>query len=359
MRGILVLFILLSANTLISKDYYVYVAAESDDMVSLLKFDGKDLIEVERFEVGVMPTEIEGPHGITVDPNGKYWYLSLAHGSPYGTLTKYSTETNKPISSTKLGLFPASMQISEATGLLYCVNFNLHGDMVPSTVSVVDPEIMVEIKQIETGAMPHGSRISPDGLFQYSVAMMSGELFEVDAISLKVNRKLSLEKEMSHSHHHMHHDNDMKMVHSKVKPTWVIPHPSKKSVFVAGNGSDEIIEVDLDNWEVINRINVGKGPYNIEISPDGKYLVSTLKGEGSTGVWSLEDVSVNRIIKNTTMVSHGIAISPDSKYAFVSVEGIGGEPGKVDVINLENMSLLSSVNVGKQAGGIAFWKISD
>jgi DNA-binding beta-propeller fold protein YncE len=231
--------------------------------------------------------------------------------------------------------------------------------MVTSTVSVVDPEIMVEIKQIETGAMPHGSRISPDGLFQYSVAMMSGELFEVDAISLKVNRKLSLEKEMSHSHHHMHHDNDMKMVHSKVKPTWVIPHPSKKSVFVAGNGSDEIIEVDLDNWEVTNRINVGKGPYNIEISPDGKYLVSTLKGEGSTGVWSLEDISVNRIIKNTTMVSHGIAISPDSKYAFVSVEGIGGEPGKVDVINLENMSLLSSVNVGKQAGGIAFWKISD
>ena len=77
MRGILVLFILLSFNTLLSKDYYVYVAAESDDMVSLLKFDGKELVEVQRFEVGVMPTEIEGPHGITVDPNGKYWYLSL------------------------------------------------------------------------------------------------------------------------------------------------------------------------------------------------------------------------------------------------------------------------------------------
>ena len=32
---------------------------------------------------------------------------------------------------------------------------------------------------------------------------------------------------------------------------------------------------------------------------------------------------------------------------------------KVDVINLRDMSLKSSVNVGKQAGGIAFWKISD
>ena len=84
-----------------------------------------------------------------------------------------------------------------------------------------------------------------------------------------------------------------------------------------------------------------------------------MKGEGSTGIWDLEDLSVNKVLKNTTNVSHGIAISPDSKYAFISVEGIGGEPGKVDVINLKDMSLKSSVNVGKQAGGIAFWKISD
>ena len=61
-------------------------------------------------------------------------------------------------------------------------------------------------------------------------------------------------------------------------------------------------------------------------------------------------------IKNTTSVSHGIAISSDSKYAFISVEGIGGEPGIVDVINLETYELVSSVEVGKQAGGIAFWK---
>ena len=37
--------------------------------------------ELERFDVDI-PTEIEGPHGITVGPNGDYWYLSLAHGNP-------------------------------------------------------------------------------------------------------------------------------------------------------------------------------------------------------------------------------------------------------------------------------------
>ena len=54
-----------------------------------------------------------------------------------------------------------------------------------------------------------------------------------------------------------------------------------------------------------------------------------------------------------------MVISPDNKYAFVSVEGVGGEAGKVDVISLEKLELVDSAKVGKQAGGIAFWKIAD
>lgn len=365
-RNFVLLFLLISNYLYSSTDnYYLYVASESDDVVSLLRFDGKEIKEIKRIDVGIMPTEIEGPHGITVDPSGDFWYLSLAHGSPFGSLVKYSTETNKALSKTNLGLFPASMQVSPSTGLLYCVNFNLHGDMKPSTVSVVDPELMIEIKQITTGSMPHGSRLSPDGLFQYSVAMMSGELFEIDGISLEVTRKLDLDKKMDHStmdHSSMDHSGHnmmTKMKHSKVKPTWVIPHPSENTVYVAGNGSDEIIEVNLDKWLITNRFKTGKGPYNVEVTPNGKYLVVTIKGEGSTSIFDLSDKRIVSNIKNTTNVSHGIAISPDSKYAFISVEGIGGEPGVVDVINLESFKLISSVNVGKQAGGIAFWKISD
>ena len=365
MRKLIFLFFIFISTISFAQDYYVYVAAESDDLVSLIKFDGKNAEELEKIEVGIIPVEIEGPHGITVDPNGKYWYLSLAHGNPFGSLIKYSTETNKPVGMTKLGLFPASMQISTITGLLYCVNFNLHGDMVPSSVSVVDPEYMTEIKQIKTGSMPHGSRISSDGLFQYSVAMMSGELFEIDAISLEVSRVLNLEEKMDHNHNHnhnhaMHHSMESSsMVHSNVKPTWVIPHPANKFLYIAGNGSDEIIEVDLKEWVVSDRFKTGKGPYNVEISPNGKYLIATLKGEGSTAIWNLDNKKLLKVIKNTTTVSHGIAISPDNKFAFISLEGVGGEPGVVDVISLEEFNLVTSVKVGKQAGGIAFWKISD
>jgi hypothetical protein len=41
----------------------------------------------------------------------------------------------------------------------------------------------------------------------------------------------------------------------------------------------------------------------------------------------------------------------------VSVEGKGGEPGLVDVIDIKKSKVVSSVKIGKQAGGIAFWKL--
>ena len=345
-----VLLAFLFFNFCHSQNYYIYVAAESDDTVSVLKFDGETIEETDRITVGIMPTENEGPHGITIDPSGKYWYLTLAHGSPYGSLVKYSTQNNEPLSKVELGLFPATMEISPKTGLLYAVNFNLHGLMRTSTVSVVDPEYMVEITKIKTGIMPHGSRISADGKSHYSVAMMSGELFEIDALDLSVNRILSLDNNSKYRN---------AMHHSKIKPTWVTPSPSGKELYIAGNGSDNIYIVDTEKWEVKEIYKTGKGPYNIAVSPNGEKLIATLKNEGAVTIWSLKNRKQISRIKTTTSIPHGVVISPDNKYAFVSVEGVGGESGKVDVINLEQLKLVASVEVGKQAGGIAFWKIAD
>jgi DNA-binding beta-propeller fold protein YncE len=87
-----------------------------------------------------------------------------------------------------------------------------------------------------------------------------------------------------------------------------------------------------------------------------KKLVTTLKGEGKTEIKNLK-TGKTKIVDNTTKVSHGVVISPDNKYAFVTVEGIGGEPGVLDVIDIGKAKLVSSVKIGKQAGGIAFWKL--
>jgi hypothetical protein len=51
-----------------------------------------------------------------------------------------------------------------------------------------------------------------------------------------------------------------------------------------------------------------------------------------------------------------VVISPDDRYAFVTVEGIGAEAGTVEVIDLRALRTVATVEVGQQAGGIDFWK---
>jgi DNA-binding beta-propeller fold protein YncE len=376
-----------------ANDYWVYVAAESADEVYSVRFDGAVATVEGVIEVGYQPPEIEGPHGLTVSPDGAYWFVTMAHGKPYGTLYKYETGTNRLVGECELGLFPATMEISAETGLLYCVNFDLHGDMSPSTVSVVDPEAMVEVTQTTTGPMPHGSRLSPDGLRHYSCAMMSGELFELDAESFAVRRVLDLDprppfaelaaeaeerararaegRAVPRPRRAHEHGRGPRIpqpgeqpdaaaeqrAHSTAKPTWVHPHPTLPRLYVCLNGAATVVEVDTLKWAVVRRFHTGKGPYNVAVTPDGTQLVVTYKSEGNIGIWDLAS-GVERLRAPTTRkVSHGVVISPDSRYAFVSAEGIGGEPGTLDVYDLAAARHVTSVDLGLQCGGIAFWKV--
>ncbi len=344
-----------AASEPVSNDYYVYVAAESDDAVYLVKFGPAGGEVVRRIPVGIFPTEIEGPHGVRVSPDGRHWYVSIAHGNPYGYVFKYSTEDNAALNDVKAGLFPATMDISPTTGLMLVVNFNLHGDMEPSTVSVIDTASMTEIAAIEQGIMPHGSRTSPDGRVHYSVGMMSDDLYEIDVMKLAVSRKLALTKEdgeASATHDHGHHD-----MTRLVKPTWVQPHPTKRLAYVALQGVDQVAEVDLDEWKITRRFPTQKGPYNVAVSPDGKLLLATCKSHHSTAIWDLEAGKELASVPASRQITHGVTVSPDSRFAFVSVEGVGAEPGTVDVIDLQTLQLVASIDVGKQASGIDFWKM--
>lgn len=81
--------------------------------------------------------------------------------------------------------------------------------------------------------------------------------------------------------------------------------------------------------------------------------MATQKGPGTTSVWRLSDAKLLVDIRGTRKIASGIAVSPDSRYAFVTLEGIGGEPGTLDIIDLAKLEKVASVEMGKQAGGVA------
>src|SRR5262249_36852617 len=82
----------------------------------------------------------------------------------------------------------ATVDVTPDGSFLFVVNFNLHGDMVPSSVSVVSTPTMTEVARITTCTMPHGSRLNSQGTKHYSACMMDDMLVEIDTRTLKVAR---------------------------------------------------------------------------------------------------------------------------------------------------------------------------
>jgi DNA-binding beta-propeller fold protein YncE len=69
-----------------------------------------------------MPADLDGAHGVTVSPRGDYWYVSLAHGTPFGKVWKFATGSDTLVDSVTVGLFPASMAVTPDGSSLFVVN---------------------------------------------------------------------------------------------------------------------------------------------------------------------------------------------------------------------------------------------
>lgn len=351
-----------------TRDYVALVASESVDQIAFVRF-GPSGIRVERTNTtGVMPADVDGPHGVAVSPDGKFYYVSTAHGTPYGYLWKYATANDSLAGRVMLGNFPATVQLTPDGEFAYVVNFNVHGEMVPSSVSIVATGEMIEVARVTTCTMPHGSRINVQGTKQYSACMMDDMAVEVDTRGFAVSRHFLLTKgkEMgmqgapaqrgTSAAHDMggHGMEPPKPGDVSCSPTWVQPSTDGNRIFVACNKSNDIVEIDAATWTMTRRIPAGDGVYNLAVTRDGKYLLATNKRGKSMSVIDIASGTEAARIPTSRRVVHGVAISSDDRYAFVSQEGIGSEPGAVDVIDLPALAKVATIDVGQQAGGIDF-----
>ena len=356
------------------REYLVYVVAESADEIALVRFGPTGGSIDHRLTTGIMPADVDGPHGVAVSPDGRYYYVSIAHGTPFGTVWKYTTHGDTLKGRVELGNFPATMHTTPDGEFLYVVNFNLHGDPVPSSVSVIATEAMVEVARTTTCVMPHGSRVNPQGTRQYSACMMDDMVVEIDTRTFGVARHFMVTKGKEHGeagppHRAMaagsHQQHDMsghgmtppKPGDDSCSPTWAQPSADGSKLYVACNKSSDIVEIDVARWAMTRRIPAGPGVYNLAVSSDGRLLVGTNKRGQSVSIMDIASGRELARVPTKRKVVHGAVISPDNRYAFISVEGIGSEPGTVEMIDLATFKTIATVDVGQQAGGIDFWKM--
>ncbi len=358
-----------------AREYRVYVVSESVDEIALIRF-GPGGAEVEKtVPVGMSLIDPDGPHGVAVAPDGEHYFVTTAHGLPGGNLWKFRAGRDEPVGRATLGSFPATVQVSPDGWYAWVVNFNLHGDMVTSSVSAVETGEMVEVARIPTCTMPHGSRLNPQGTRHYSACMMDEQLVEIDTRTFQVARHFFLTrgKEMgmtgapplrtladagAHAGHDMggHGMEPPKPGDVGCSPTWAQPSADGARVWVACNKSSELVEIDVASWALARRIPAGDGVYNLAVTRDGARLVATNKRGQSVSVFDTRTGRELARIPTTRRVTHGVVISPDDRYAFVSNEGVGSEKSTVDVFDLASLTRVATIEVGQQAGGIDFWR---
>ncbi len=346
-----------------SRPYTIYVASESGDIVTRIVVGADGWHKVREIPVGLSPGDVAGPHNVAVSPDGRFWYVSIAHGQPFGSVWKFTTGSDSLVGRAPVGMFPTTVGLSPDGDWAFVPNSDFHGDRGHlNTVSVIYTPDMTSLAEVPTCDMPHGSRVSHHGATAYIACMMSDELVAIDASTFGISGRAQVGsgKPMSMT---MAMEDAPPGAASSTMPgqnpdcltTYVSVALDDSTVYVACNHGNSLQIRDARTLGLIKTVPTGAGAYNVEPSPDGRYVVVTNKKAQSASIFDAKTFAELARVPTSKKVPHGIAFSPDGRYAFISCESVGSDPGAVDAIDLTARTLVGSFAVPRQPTGIAVW----
>ena len=354
--------------------YTLYIASESADIVSRIEVGPTGWRTAKEVGVGILPTDPDGPHHVAVSPDQRFWYVTIAHGTPWGSVWKYTTGTDSLLGRVQVGMFPTTVGLSPDGDWAFIPNSDFHGDRGhQNTVSVIFTPELRQVTELPACDMPHGSRVNHAGIAVYLACMMSDELLVLDPSTFQITRRIPLGSghPMSAAEH-AKMESRQDTAPAKRAPgaasstlpgqnpdcltTYVSVSPDDKLIYLACNHGNELQVRDAATLELVRRLPTGNGAYNVEPSPDGRWVLVTNKKAQSVSVFDTRTWAEAKRIPTTKRVPHGIAFSPDGRYAFVTQESVGNDQGAVDAIDLTTLTRVATLPLPRQPTGIAVWK---
>ena len=317
--------------------YVLFVGLESEDAVAIVDPGSGQVLR--KIPVGVSTEDIEGVHALTVSPDGRFYYLSIAHGWPYGSIWKMTTDNDSLVARTDVGLFPATTAITPDGMWLFVANYNLHGDPQTDTVSVVHTPTMTEVKQIPVCTKPHGLVSTHDGTAVYVSCTRDNVLKKISVSSLSVVDSTNTLT-------------DQDRAEEKVcYPAGLALSKDDGTLYVACHRHGEIrVMATEDLGRFTNAIPVGDGPYLIKVDPAGGRLYVPNRNDQSYTVIDLASETPVATKPSSATHPHTFAFGPDGT-VFLSMESHAVVPGAIDVIDPRTFETVRSIPVGLQATG--------
>src|SRR6266853_1063122 len=342
--------------------YRILVASESGDIVTQLTWDGTALAVAKVVPVGGMPADIDGPHNVTVSPDGSAWYVTIAHGTPYGSLWKMDAKGDSLLGRAPGEMVPTTIGLTPDGALAFVANSDFHGDHPRvNVVTIVQTASMTPVTNLKACDMPHGVKVNHAGSLVYVSCMNSDEILEIDRQSLHIRRRHSTgdgvggHAAMTAAGPPTHGTGPAPAAHDCM-PTFVSVAPDDRRLYVACNHGNTLQVLDAGSLELVKEIPVGTGAYNVEPSADGKWFIVTNEKAQSVSLVDPQSLTEVAKVPTTKPLPHGIAYAPDGRWAFISQESVGIDPGAVDVIDLTTHARVATIPVPRQPTGITILK---
>ena len=279
------------------------------------------------------------PHNVDLTPDGRFLLAvgtpaSGDHGSEghghdgdaAGLLVMLDPQDlSKPAVTVEVGAHPTHV-VADTQGRAYVP---LSG---ADEVAVVDLANASVVERIETGAYPHGLRLSPDGTELYVANVEDGSVSVIDTANLTEAARIPV----------------------GTAPVQVGFTPDGSRIYVSLRDENRVAVIDTATREVTGRIEVGPNPIQMIATPDGRQIYVANQGTEAApnDTVSVIDTATGKVAKTlkTAPGAHGVSVSADG--AFVFVTNIADD--SVSVIDVARQEVVGSVPVGDRPNGIVY-----
>ena len=137
------------------------------------------------------------------------------------------------------------------------------------------------------------------------------------------------------------------------KPNRIVFHPDGKTAWVVYDKSHDLGIIDAEAKKLLKRVKIGGNPYNLNFSPDGRYLYvldwSSDTSNDEVIVYDLKAEKIEWRVEVSTWPAHSV-FSRDARLFYVS----GETAGDVTVVDTTTRSIVGRlVHGGGDAMGLA------
>ncbi|MCI0448788.1 MAG: beta-propeller fold lactonase family protein [Chlorobi bacterium] len=330
-----------------------FITNQSSDFVVVVNLDNNFVTRYVK--VGTLVNTPASPHNVAVDNQGRYFYTTLIRE---GSVEKYDEFTYEKLGSLHAVTSPAHVIITPDGTKGYITNYNINGtERFIKSFITADMTVLNTIADITMNAT-HGGRITSNGEYLITVSEL-GEYIQIIRTADD-----ALEQTIPVANIVPPNGNGTGLF----RPIAVSLSPDDRYAFVTCDKSNDVRVLDLNSRTITHIIPTGLFPIQSECTPDGRWLYVANRNSNSVTVIDLNTFTVAKTIPSVGVQPHGVAFTPDGRYAYVTCESQSGtfvhhpaagssRPGTTAVIDvINNHTKIKDIEMASFPAGISITK---